>query len=110
MQIVASLVSSRLADKMVKVIPILYVVLSDVIAEVLMIDGGSFMVITELGVEDREAYNAGILREFSFGFVHKWLDPHSGEEMENVLLELSFTSRARRTGILGFMKSEARQR
>ena len=45
-------------------------------------------------LEDRNAYNAGILREFSPGFAHTWLDPHTAEKLENVLLELSFTSRA----------------
>lgn len=43
---------------------------------------------------DREAFNEGILREFSPGFAHEWLDPHTNEKMQNVLLELSFTSRA----------------
>lgn len=45
-------------------------------------------------IEDREAYNAGILREFSPGFAHEWIDPHTGETLNNVLIELSFTSRA----------------
>jgi len=44
--------------------------------------------------EDKQAYNAGILREFSPGFAMGWKDPHTGEEMQHVLLEVSFTARA----------------
>lgn len=43
---------------------------------------------------ERDAYNEGILREFSPGFASQWLDPHTGETLNNVLIELSFTSRA----------------
>ena len=44
--------------------------------------------------DERQAYNEGILREFSPGFADEWLDPHTGETLNNVLIEISFTSRA----------------
>lgn len=44
--------------------------------------------------QERDAYNDGILKEFSPGFAREWLDPHTGEILNNVLIELSFTSRA----------------
>jgi hypothetical protein len=44
--------------------------------------------------EEKEAYNSGILREYSPGFSMNWTDPHTGEELGPVLLELSFTSQA----------------
>jgi hypothetical protein len=44
--------------------------------------------------EEKQAYNDGILREYSPGFSMNWTDPHTGEELGPVLLELSFTSQA----------------
>ena len=44
--------------------------------------------------EEKQAYNSGILREYSPGFSMNWTDPHTGEELGPVLLELSFTSQA----------------
>jgi hypothetical protein len=44
--------------------------------------------------EERDAYNDGLIREWSPGFAHQWLDPHTGETLENVLLEISFCARA----------------
>lgn len=58
-------------------------------------ESGYFQALTEFfRKQDREAYNEGILRQFSPGFAHEWLDPHTGEVLANVLIELSFTSRA----------------
>jgi len=42
--------------------------------------------------EEKDAYNEGIMREFSPGFSMNWRDPHTGEEMGPTLLEVSFTS------------------
>lgn len=44
--------------------------------------------------EEREAYESGIMREFSPGFDLSWFDPHTGEERGPALLELSYTGTA----------------
>ena len=44
--------------------------------------------------EEKDAYNDGIMREFSPGFSMNWRDPHTNEEMGPTLLEISFTSMA----------------
>lgn len=40
--------------------------------------------------EERQAFNEGLMREFSPGFSTNWLDPHTGEKMGPTMLELSF--------------------
>lgn len=42
--------------------------------------------------EDRDAYNRGMLREFSPGFSLDYLDPHTGESVGPSLVEVSFTA------------------
>lgn len=42
--------------------------------------------------EDREAYNVGMLREFSPGFVLDFTDPHTGDQIGPHLIEVSFTA------------------
>jgi hypothetical protein len=44
--------------------------------------------------DEKQAFNEGIMREYSPGFDEDWLDPHTGERMGPVLLELSFTGLA----------------
>jgi hypothetical protein len=44
--------------------------------------------------EERQAFNEGLMREYSPGFDLNWLDPHTGEKLGPVLLELSFTALA----------------
>lgn len=44
--------------------------------------------------EEKTAYNSGILREWSPGFSTNWMDPHTGEKIGPVLMEISFTSMA----------------
>jgi hypothetical protein len=44
--------------------------------------------------EERQAYEQGIMREFSPGFDLSWFDPHTGEERGPALLELSYTGTA----------------
>lgn len=44
--------------------------------------------------EEKQAFNEGIMREYSPGFDENWLDPHTGNRMGPVLLELSFTGLA----------------
>ena len=41
--------------------------------------------------EEKDAFNEGLMREFSPGFDTDWLDPHTGERMGPTMLELSFT-------------------
>jgi hypothetical protein len=44
--------------------------------------------------EEKQAFNEGLMREYSPGFDLDWLDPHTGEKLGPVLLELSFTALA----------------
>lgn len=44
--------------------------------------------------DEKIAFNEGIMREYSPGFDEDWLDPHTGERLGPVLLELSFTGLA----------------
>jgi hypothetical protein len=44
--------------------------------------------------DEKTAYNTGILREWSPGFSTNWMDPHTGEKIGPVLMEISFTSMA----------------
>jgi len=44
--------------------------------------------------EERQAVRDKLLREFSPGFDLNWMDPHTGEKLGVVLLEISFTSMA----------------
>jgi hypothetical protein len=44
--------------------------------------------------EEKQAFNEGIMREYSPGFEEDWLDPHTGNRIGPVLLELSFTGLA----------------
>lgn len=61
----------------------------------LRMSGGYFQAYIEFyRQEERQAYNDGILREFSPGFAPEWLDPHTNEVLTDVFIEISFTSRA----------------
>lgn len=44
--------------------------------------------------EELDAFNEGLMREFSPGFDPNWIDPHTGEERGPTLLEVSFTKLA----------------
>lgn len=44
--------------------------------------------------EEKQAVRDKLLREFSPGFDLNWMDPHTGEKLGAVLLEISFTSMA----------------
>jgi hypothetical protein len=42
--------------------------------------------------QEQQAFDEGIMREFSPGFDQDWLDPHTGKRIGPTLLELSFCS------------------
>jgi hypothetical protein len=57
-------------------------------------DGYVQALVTMTREEERQAYEQGIMREFSPGFDLSWFDPHTGEERGPALLELSYTGTA----------------
>lgn len=70
------------------------------VVHLLRVEGEYLQALVEpFGESLKTAYNEGKLRKFSPGILPKFLHPHTGEEMTDVLMEVSYTSQEYQTNL-----------